>query len=346
MRPGRGNDMRWSLVALLALISPSALALETEVQAEGGPAQHQSADSDNPETDEVELIRPGGNELEWARREPEPVPRAGVEPRGFAARGMGIRGMVHRTQGPGRRAAPGFMAYERGIGVLSGAFVTGRYFDELWIGYDGLDVTYSLSVQGAFGVFWPIRAHHGPLARISLRGDLRQQGGWSLAQLRLPGAQLGWTYSLGVTQFEALVHASPALLGHVDSGAGRRQLQGMSYGGSLSLAWQDLRLDLDVSEVAPVADLGSMTDIRGHLCGLLGKGPVRPTTSTRGPSPPVYSGPAAHDFKASVCTDISILSTILMDASGQPHSNPSTQAVIGISVLIGRFTRLDPPREL
>jgi hypothetical protein len=237
------------------------------------------------------------------------------------------------------------MAYERAVGVFSAAFITARYFDELWLGSDGVDLTFAMSLQGALGVFWPIAAHHGPFLRMELRADLRQEGAWSFGQLRLPGAQAGWTYSLGVTQWELLLHTGVSLAGHVDTGLVRRELEGFAYGGALSFAWEDLRLDADLSQIAPGADLRPVTDLRAHACGFLGKRPQRPTTSTRGRSVPVYSGPAANDFRASVCADVSFLSADFAAASPGASEN-AQQTFVGLSILVGRFSRLDPAPQL
>lgn len=344
--------MGWSRTRTVArlvtvIVALAAPAWGREPAGDGEAPPEKGAPADDQEPLVTNIITPGRHEREWRRLGPAagaPVPRAGVEPRGFGSRAIGVRGIVQRTTTLDSESSAGAMAYERAIGILMAQAVTARYFDEMWIGTDGIDLSYALAVSGAVGLFLPIRDYHGPFARLELRANLRQEAGWSIAQLRVPGAQVGWTFSRGVTQWELLIHGSAALLGHVDTGLFRRPLEGLAYGGALTMAWQDLRLDADLSLIAPETGLAAVLEVRAHACGLLGKKRERPGKSTRGSGVPVYVGPAANDFRASMCADVSLLSAEGSVMGSGPSA--ATQTFVGLSILVGRFTRLDPPPKL
>lgn len=297
----------------------------------------------------------------------ESTPKA----QGFALRGVGLRGSLGRLE----RADPvgagdlelwngGGDLYERGVGVLRLDQWSGRYFDELWIGYGSEGLRYQLYGQLGFGGMWlfgetpgprvdgspggdgpvgdrPVVEAHGILARFAMRGELRREADVFSSEVRLPGGELGYSWSRGSRQLEILGHAGWTLTGRFNPEGQTRDLRGMSYGSSLSVGWDRLRLDADVSWVAAHDDLGALLHGRAHFCGLSqdrwgGRKTKRERMRDIGrpPPPPGWA----------VCADFRVLqgrTDVRADAATEAiEPTFTTQYVGGLSIVIGQVGHL------
>jgi hypothetical protein len=257
---------------------------------------------------------------------------------GFALRGLGLRSSVARVDGPATNTKDwngGGELYERGVGVLRLENWSGRYFDEMWIGYGTEGWRYQLSGQFALGAMWLFQRTHGPLLRFAMRGDLRREGGVYSSELRIPGAELGYSWNRGTAQAELIAHAGTTLTGRFNPDGHKRSLQGGTYGASFSLGWNHIRLDGDLSWVAARADLDAVLHARSHLCGLSqdrwGGSKTRKARQKEVGQPPAPPGWAlCGDFRA------------LRGRTQGPgvRTEISTQYVVGISVVLGQLGHL------
>lgn len=289
-------------------------------------------------------------EAHRVRAEPEPVvsdstPRSA----GIALRGIGLRTSTARTNTgapPSARWSAGGDLVERGLGVLRVDFWSGRYFDELWIGYGSEGWRYQLAGQLAFGVTWlfgdtPSGDSHGLVARFAMRGHLRREGDVFSSEVRVPGGELGYNWTSGDRQLELVGHGGATLTGRFNPLDEERRLRGATYGGSLSFEWARLRLDADYSHVAATAELGPVLQARAHLCGLSVDRPqgrkARPpdTPTSRGepwrPPPPSWA----------LCLDFRGTQGRTGTTDGHlPLLESSRQVVGGLSVVIGELLHL------
>jgi hypothetical protein len=312
---------RWALVAVVL----AAVTLSF------GPARAQAEPAPAP------IIVPGMNEEEWAKRPAGgKVGHAGMEAAGFAGRGYGIRPFVgDGTAGPGQSTV-GVALRERGTGLLMARWISARYLDEIWLGYDGVDFAARALLDASIGLRLPLLRSGGPVARVALLAEATQLTGWSKTELRLGAGEFGWTYARGPAHLDLVFQIGPTLLGQVDLGATHRNLAGLTWGAYLTSGWEDLLLDFRMSQIA-ADSAGPVTDLRAEVCGLLGGGKPRPTKTTRGRSAAVFAGLHGRDYRATLCADVSY-----GRASDGAASDPSRYSTVGISILIGRSSRLDP----
>jgi|GEM_PF-1599477 len=296
------------------------------------------------------FIQPGGNDQGWAaRRDPSRIGFAGVDARGFAGRGFGLRPFVaDGTSGAGQ-SAPGIVARQRGTGLLLLRWVSARYADELWIGYDGVDFSARALLDGSVGLRLPFTRYGGPVARVALYAEATQLTGFSKTELRLGAGEFGYSYARGAGHLDLVFQIGPTWLGHVDLGSTHRNLAGLTWGTYLSSGWEDLILDFRIHQIAQDAAAGPVTDLRAEVCGLLGARAPRPSRTTRGAAARAFSGPNARDFRALLCADVSYGYAAAETAAdpGDPNgpaaaASSSRWSTIGLSILIGRSSRLDP----
>lgn len=259
---------------------------------------------------------------------------------GFALRGLGARGSAALLEGGGRDEAVwngGGDLYERGAGVLRLEQFSGRYFDELWIGYGSEGLRYQLAGQLGFGGIWLVDGTQGPVARLALRGELRREGGVYSSEARLPGGEVGYFWNRGNRQLEILGHAGWTLTGRFNPEGQNRDLRGMSYGSSLSIGWGRARLDADVSWVDAHDALGALLHGRAHFCGLSRDrwGGTRTKAERRRdvgrpPPPPGWA----------ICADFRVLQGRTALRAGEDEATFTTQYVGGLSVVLGQVGHL------
>jgi hypothetical protein len=291
------------------------------------------------------FIVPGQNEGEWAKKPAGKVGRTGVDAAGFASRSVGVRPFVaDGTSGQGQSTL-GILGRERATGLLLTRFVSARYGDELWLGYDGVDFAGRALIDGALGFYLPVARFTGPVARVGLFAEVTQQVGLFKTELQLGTGELGWTYARGASHLDVVLQLGPTLLGQLDLGPLHRSLGGLTWGTSVSAGWEELTLDLRMSQIGQDSAEGPVTDLRGEVCGLLGGRPARPTKTTRGADARPFVGPNSRDFRALLCADMTYGSAAAFatdEASPSAARSASRWTTIGISILIGRATRLDP----
>jgi hypothetical protein len=261
------------------------------------------------------------------------------EARGFALRTLGVRGSAVSTRAAGRdeQWSGGGELYERGVGVLRLDFWSGRYFDELWIGYGSEGWRYQLSGQLGFGAIALLDKDQGVAARLALRGQMRREGGLYASELRLPGAELGYFWSRGNRQLEILGHVGTTLTGRFNPEGQTRELRGLTYGSSLSVSLSRLRLDADVSQVAASAEAGAVLEARAHLCAH-SQDRWGGRRSRRGeatpPPPPAWA----------ICGDFRALRGRVEDVTSGldegPGDGTAQQVVWGVSVTFGQLAHL------
>jgi len=298
--------------------------------------------------DEIEppkFIVPGQHEAEWATRPTSKVGRTGVDAAGFASRTGGVRTFVaDGTSGQGHSTL-GVVVRERATALLLTRLLSARYGDELWLGYDGVDFTGRALIDGSFGFYLPVSRYMGPVARVGLFAEVTQQVGLFKTELQLGTGELGWTFARGAQHLDLVFQLGPTLLGQVDLGSLHRSLGGVTWGASMSSGWEELTFDLRMSQIGQDAAEGPATDLRAEVCGLLGGGPARPSKTTRGADAKAFVGPNSRDFRALLCADLTYGSASAF-ASGPAQPSAATMSsrwtTIGISVLIGRASRLDP----
>lgn len=288
---------------------------------------------------------PGQNEAEWAQGPKGKVGRTGVDAAGFASRTIGARTFVaDGTSGAGESTL-GFIARERATALLLSRPISARYADELWLGYDGVDFTGRALIDGSVGLFLPVTPYTGPVARLGLFAEVTQQVGLFKTELQLGTGEFGWTFARGAAHFDLVFQIGPTLLGQVDLGPLHRALGGVTWGTNLSSGWEDLTLDLRMNQIGQDSTDGPVTDLRAEVCGLLGGRPAKPTATTRGADAQPFVGPNARDFRALLCADVSYgqASTFATDPAVPSAAMLSSRwTTVGISILIGRASRLDP----
>lgn len=284
------------------------------------------------------LVKTAAQKTEHEQPPQSPTPvlsETSARAAGFALRGLGVRGSGARLDGPqGNDWNGGGELYERGVGVLRLENWNGRYLDELWIGYGTEGWRYQLSGQFALGAMWLFQDTHGPLLRFAMRGDLRREGGVYSSELRLPGGELGYSWSKGTFQAEAVAHAGLTLTGRFNPEGGERNLHGGSYGSAFSLGWNRLRLDGDLSWIAAYGNPGAVLHARAHLCALSqdrwGGNKTRIERLKDVGEPPPPPGWA-------LCADFRALRGQIQTPAG---ATDSSQYVIGLSIVVGQLGHL------
>lgn len=270
------------------------------------------------------------------------LPVGGDVPAGFASRAMGLRlaGAVDGGWGGGGSL------YERAVGLLMGPVISARYFDELWIGGDSRGFSANFSMQMAVGARLRLAPDHGPFARLSVRGKWQQQFGSRYRMLRLPGLQLGWGGVRGDWQWEILGHVSPSLAGKVrlrgiGTGVDETELypRGLAAGGAFTWAYERVRWDADVSLLNVRGHRAPLWDARSHLCSHFGKKRPDKPLALSAYREIVYAGPRAAEYSLGVCLDGQYLAIPAL--AGAPSRAPG-QVAFGVSIVLGRFSGLDP----
>jgi hypothetical protein len=258
---------------------------------------------------------------------------------GFALRGIGLRSSVGKIDAPSPKNSDwngGGELYERGLGVLRLENWTGRYFDELWIGYGTEGWRYQLSGQFALGAMWLFQETHGPLLRFAMRGDVRREAGVYSSELRLPGGEVGYSWTRGIGQVEWVAHAGATLTGRFNPEGQKRNLHGGTYGSSLSLGLGHVRLDGDVSWIAARADPGAVLHARAHLCALSqdrwGGNKTRKERLKEVGQPPASPAWA-------LCADFRALRGQTR-VSGGSAVDTYAQYVVGVSIVLGQLGHL------
>ncbi len=273
-----------------------------------------------------------------------PVVTVGEQASGFVVRMLGVRGSLLSSTSPaieGREPMAGGAFAGRGLALLSGEIMSARYFDDLWIGYDSGGTTYSLSGQIALGARWQILPQTGPFVRFEMRGEMRRQGGWYYSSFRLPGAQVGWGTIKGLFQGELMAHGGTSLTGRLRSGDIERDVVGPVAGAAISLIYDRLSLDADMSYLGLGQERGTLLDARGNFCTFWGKHPPQHTYKPIARPESDFYGPLSAEFQWAFCADASIL----RDTSPATMSPASRQQfVMGLSFLVGRALRLDPAK--
>ncbi len=273
-------------------------------------------------------------------KQPEPAPEpagsglAGVVPEGFALRMLGMRAGPLRPEDT--RDVSGFIAVQE----YSDALVrigkwSGRYTDQVWLGYDGRDITYDFALSGALGVFLPLGKHHGPVLRASARAEALQLVGLNFTQIALPGAELGYSYLDGPTQFEIAATAAPSLAGEFRRGGDRIALGGPLFGGLMTVRWQAISLTVDTAFTDPPQG-PTLIRTSAHLCGVLTGGRGSRVDSS---SWVAHTAQEARKFRLSVCTDFSGAELFGDRDSGANLSFAS----LGLSFLVGNVSYLYTP---
>jgi hypothetical protein len=226
---------------------------------------------------------------------------------------------------------------------LSTRWLSARYADELWFGYDGIDVSARALLDASFGFRLPVTLYGGPVARLALYAEVTQLTGWSKTELRLGGGEFGWSYARGAGHLDLVLQIGPTWLGQADLGATHRNLSGLTWGAVLSSGWEELIFDVRMSQIAQDSAAGAVTDLRAEVCGLLGGRDPRPTKTTRGKGVRAFAGPSGRDFRASLCADVSYGYAEAEGAAPPASTGTSSRwTTIGVSILIGRSSRLDP----
>ncbi len=272
----------------------------------------------------------------------KPVVTAGDQADGFVQRMIGARGAISHEQLSGAPAQPllgGGMLYERGMALLAGELISTRYLDELWIGYDGGGVTYSLSAQLGIGMRWDVAPQLGPFVRFEMRGEMKRQGGWYYSSLRLPGAQVGFGGVRELWNWELLAHGGAALTGRLRAQDVGRSVAGGVLGAALSVAFSGVRLDADLSHVGLASQLGGIWDARMHLCSYWGERPAEHTYEPHERDKSEFRGAYEAEFPLAICADASFLAN---PGAVSQQLAPQQQTVLGLTFLVGRALRLDP----
>lgn len=262
---------------------------------------------------------------------------------GMGLRGIGLRASTARTETSSTESAAwsaGGDLYERGAGVLRLDFWSGRYFDELWIGYGSEGLRYQLAGQLGFGVIWLFDeassgGGHGLVMRFATRGHLHREGDVFSSEVRVPGGEVGYNWTSGNRQLEFIAHGGATLTGRFNPLDERRVLRGATYGASLSFEWARLRLDADTSFVGATTELGGVLQARAHLCGLSKDRPHGQKAShadpKRRPPPPAWA----------VCLDFrGTQGRTSADAVDTPLLESSRQVVGGLSIVVGQLLHL------
>lgn len=268
-----------------------------------------------------------------------PAPTFGAQPRGFAQRALGVRmGLTNLSGGQNAEPTFGGSLYERGVGLFVVDGFSARYFDELWIGGDSRDLTYSLNGQLAVGPQFKLWGDQGPVLRAAVRAMVRQEGGLYLSALRVPGAELGWQALTKDVEVEFVGHIAPLLTGVWQIANDRAQLGGTATGISTSFSLYPFRLDLDWNVYLENPDPWTVAEFRGNLCFFLGKQKQRPTFRTGDPRRALHLGPQALDYRWSICSDVGSVRALGVRGNTSAVSLWS----VGFSLLVGTFSVLDP----
>lgn len=333
------------------LVAGFCLAPVAVAHAEEEPERPRTAPSESPEPTlgmplvTVEQI--GQHQKAWAQAKQEgPFKRVGTDAQGFAMRTFGLRGGTWLSREPSDRNAV-IGAQEFADALFHVGFWSARYRDQVAIGYDGKDITYSLALDASLGAMLPLGKGHGPVLRAAMRGELFQLGGFNFGQLVLPGGEAGYSYSQGPLQWELIGSLGPALVGEFRYQSSRLDLSGLVWGGGVTFRWQALSFRLD----AAATELGAgrrSAETRGHLCGLLGGRPAEAQSSTRGKNVRVRAGRHARDFRVAICADFSSILALGASESGPalpgnlgPALNEASLTQVGLSLMFGRISRLD-----
>lgn len=288
-----------------------------------------------PSDDRVQIVPMDARKLP-----PGPPPiLSGASPkaRGFALRGVGARGSVASTRSDEDLTEAfrgGGDLYERGVGVLRLDSWSGRYFDELSIGYGSEGLRYQVAGQLGFGWIGLFDEDQGVAVRFAARGHLRREGGVYSSELRVPGGELGYFWSRDTAQLEVLAHAGMTLTGRYQPEGQTRDLRGFSYGSSLSFGWARLRVDADLSQVAADADEGGVLQVSAHFCRLShdrqGGRRSRLEAGLRPPEPTAWA----------LCGDFRALRGSTRDVTTGLEVLGSEQVVWGISLTFGQLAHL------
>ncbi len=78
-------------------------------------------------------------------------------------------------------------------------------------------------------------------------------------------ARLGWTYARGARHLDVVLQLGPTLLGQVDLGSLHRSLGGLTWGAAVSSGWEELTLDLRMSQIGQDSAEGPVTDLRAEV---------------------------------------------------------------------------------
>jgi hypothetical protein len=153
------------------------------------------------------------------------------------------------------------------------------------------------------------------------------------SSLRIPGLELGYGVDRGAWLVDWFVHGSTALSGRLQQKDDKSSVRGAWGGTTLTLAWHHLHLHLDAGHLFTGRAHTQLWDVRGLLCTYLG---ARKTTRSGSRVPSQAVGPRARDYDSSLCMDG-------MHLSWQDTANatPRQQTTLGISFLLGSFSRLD-----
>lgn len=136
----------------------------------------------------------------------------------------------------------------------------------LGVGPDGVEG--GIGADYAFGARLPLGLHHGPLARLGMRGHLLGDSELYSSLLELPELQVGYQLLDKHVHLEVAGRGGAVLVGRYNAGDGRRKLgNSLEYGGYATLRWEDAQLELDLTRVAlrPGAPVDSVT---GLLCSV------------------------------------------------------------------------------
>lgn len=254
-------------------------------------------------------------------------PVAGDEASGFASRALGGLGFLAQRND---EFFGGGALHMRGVALLFGPRISGRYLERAFIGADPSGAAYALSAQGAIGLRWELPGNHGPFARLEARGEMQRVAGWYHSSLRIPGVQAGYGVDHGQWMLDVFGHLSPSWTGRIRTDEFTRPIEGAFTGGAFSLGWNNWLLHMDASHLLGFEG-GALWDVRSSLCSYWGRKPTRDSASGKIAT---RIGPRSTDFSFGICTDISSL-TFPRNGDFQQKSE------LGLTFVIGTFSRLD-----
>ncbi len=140
------------------------------------------------------------------------------------------------------------------------------HFAMLGVGPDGVEG--GIGADYALGVRVPLGRHHGPLARLGLRGHLLGDSELYSSMIELPELQLGYQLLDKHVHLEIAGRGGAVLVGRYNAGDGRRKLgNAPEYGGYATLRWEDVQLELDATRVA-LRSRTPVDSLAGRLCGV------------------------------------------------------------------------------
>lgn len=165
---------------------------------------------------------------------------------GLVFRGLGLRTSVTRVEGGDDTRWEGAgLLHERAYGLLTMDWISARYADRASIGYGSAGLETEASLDLAIGARIPVGDHHGPLARLGIRGDVVRNEALFAGSLELPQLQLGYQWLEDGLRADLVARAGWLALGRFEPDQAARDLDGTpQLGALLSLGYRIAQLDV------------------------------------------------------------------------------------------------------